>query len=36
MKKIKVYEQEGRTRDERENRTPNMTPNQERQGAGTR
>ena len=36
MKKVKLYEQDGRTRDERENRTPKMTPNTERQGAGAR
>ncbi len=36
MSKIKHYEEVNRTREERENRTPPMTPNNERKGAGAR
>ncbi len=36
VEKIKYYENENRTREERENRTPKMTPNNERKGAGAR
>ena len=32
MRKIKYYEEDGRTRDERESRLPNFTPNNERKG----
>lgn len=36
MKKIKVYESDGRTRDERETCFPNAFPKDKMQGAGTR
>ena len=34
MKRIKVYEVEGKTRDERETFAPNTVPNNETRGAG--
>ncbi len=30
--KIKIYEQDGRSRDERENRTPKLAPKGEKEG----
>lgn len=35
MQKVKYVEEDGRTKDERENRLPKFSPKQERNGAGT-